>query len=350
MHGGAYDYLAKPYGAERLISSVRRALDKRRLVLDNRKLLEAARRAEASDSLIGETPEIERLRATVRQVAEANVDVLLEGETGTGKELMARLLHRSSRRRAQVFVPIAFAAMPDQMVEGELFGHEAGALNGLQRRRVGRIESAHRGTLFLDEIESMPLATQGKILRVLEEREVTPVGGKTRSVDLRVIAAAKSDLKAMVESGEFRSDLYYRLDVVRIRIPPLRERRADITLLFGHFLAEASQRFQRERPPLTNSVRLHLLHHEWPGNIRELRHFAERVVLGVDEIAPAHGAEQLGSLPDRLNAFEEQLIREALASHNGDVQATIAALAIPRKTFYDKLHRHGIDIRQYRSR
>lgn len=350
MHGGAYDYLAKPYGADRLITSVRRALDKRRLVLDNRKLLDAARRAEASDSLIGDTPEIERLRATVRQVAEANVDVLLEGETGTGKELVARLLHRFSQRRAQSFVPIDFAAMPNEMVDGELFGHEAGALSGLHRRRVGRIESADRGTLFLDEIESMPLATQGKMLRVLEEREVTPVGGRTRSVDLRVVAAAKHDLKALVASNNFRRDLYYRLDVVRIRIPPLRERRADITLLFGRFLAEAVQRFGRERPALTNSVRLHLLHHEWPGNVRELRHFAERVALGADDMVTAKTTENLGSLPDRLNALEEQMIREALTIHSGDVQETIAALAIPRKTFYDKLHKHGIDIRSYRSR
>ncbi len=197
----------------------------------------------------------------------------------------------------------------------------------------------------------MPPATQGKLLRVLEEREVTPIGGnETRSIDLRVIAAAKDDLKTMVESGALRSDLYYRLDVVRIRIPPLRERRGDVPLLFGHFLAEAAARFRREQPPLTNNVRLHLLHHDWPGNVRELNHFAERVVLGVDELHSLEASEPFGSLPDRVNAFEEQVIREALTSHNGDVRATIEALAIPRKTFYDKLQKHRIDIRQYRAR
>ncbi len=350
MHEGAYDYLAKPFGPDRLISSVRRALDKRRLVLDNRRLIEAATRAEADGALIGETATIERLRSTIRQVAGANIDVLIEGETGTGKEVVARLLHRSSRRRSQPFVPVAFAAMPDQMVESELFGHEAGAFNGAIRRRVGRIEVSHRGTLFLDEIESMPQATQGKLLRVLEEREVTPLGGNdVRSVDLRIVAAAKGDLRELVDRGEFRSDLFYRLDVVRIRIAPLRERRADIPLLFGHFLTEAAERFKRDRPKLTDSVRLHLLNHDWPGNVRELSHFAERVALGVADLGAAETVEQFGSLPRRMDAFEEQLLRESLDIHGGEVREAAAALGIPRKTLYDKINKYGIDLKQHRS-
>jgi two-component system C4-dicarboxylate transport response regulator DctD len=348
MHEGAYDYLAKPYGAEHLVGSVRRALEKRRLVLDNRRLIAAAARADADGALIGETPAMERLRSTIRHMADAEVDVLLEGETGVGKELVARLLHRSSRRRSRPFVTVDFAALPEVMIESELFGHEAGAFVGAVRRRVGRIEAADRGTLFFDEIESMPLAMQGKLLRVLEEREITPLGAnEVRVVDARIVAAAKGDLQELTERGMFRGDLFHRLNVVRLRIPPLRERRADIPLLFGHFLAEAAARFRVEQPPLTDAVRHRLLEYDWPGNVRELSHFAQRVVLDVNE-RDTPAAATFGSLHQRVDDFEAQLIRDALVSHCGDVRATIQALLIPRKTFYDKLQRYSIDIKQYR--
>jgi two-component system C4-dicarboxylate transport response regulator DctD len=348
VHEGAYDYLAKPYGADRLIGSARRALDRRRLVLDNRRLLAAAARSDVT-ALIGETPVMERLRATIQQVGETDVDVLVEGETGVGKEFVARLLHRASRRRSHPFVALDFAALPDSMIEAELFGHEAGVFGGGPRRRVGRIESADRGTLFLDELESMPANVQGKLLRVLEEREVTPVGGNDlHTVDVRVVAAAKCDLGALVEQGLFRKELFYRLNVVRIRIPPLRERREDIPLLFGRFLANAAARFGREQPALTEAVRLHLLTHDWAGNVRELSHFAERVALGVADLETPADAQEFGSLPERIDAFEAHLIRDALVRCEGDARAAVDALGIPRKTFYDKLQKHGIDIKQYR--
>jgi two-component system C4-dicarboxylate transport response regulator DctD len=349
MHEGAYDYLAKPYGADRLIGSTRRALDKRRLVLDNRRLLAVAARSDVNGSLIGETVVMARLRSTIQQIGETDVDVLVEGETGVGKELVARLIHRASRRRSHPFVALDFAALPESMTESELFGHEAGAFNGAVRRRVGRIESADRGTLFLDELESMPATMQGKLLRVLEEREVVPVGGnEQRCVDVRVVAAAKGDLGGLVDQGVFRNDLFYRLNVVRIRIPPLRERREDIPLLFGRFLANASARFGREQPTLTEGVRLHLLSHDWPGNVRELSHFAERVALGVADLDVVGTGQDFGSLPDRIDAFEAHLIRDALARCDGDAKATVETLGIPRKTFYDKLQKHRIDIKQYR--
>ena len=349
MREGAYDFVAKPYPSERLVSSVRRALEKRRLVLDNRRLMAASGQVDADQALIGETAVMQRLRATLRQIAEAGVDVLLEGETGVGKELAAQALHRWSRRRPHPFVAVNCAALPEAMVESELFGHETGAFSGAMRRR-GHVESADRGTLFLDEIESMAPAVQGRMLRVLEEREVTPLGSSAaRPVDLRVVAASKGDLAALSATGAFRADLYYRLNVVRLSIPPLRERRDDVPLLFGHFLVEAAARFRREPPALTDAVRRRLMEHDWPGNVRELSHFAERVVLGIEEPAAAAPAGGL-SLAQRVDAFEAQLLREALEGFGGDVQAALGALDLPRRTFYEKLRRHGIEIARYRER
>lgn len=349
MREGAYDFVAKPFPAERLVASVRRALEKRRLVLDNRRLMAASGRIEADQALIGETPAMQRLRATLRQIAEAGVDVLLEGETGVGKELAAQALHRWSRRRPHPFVAVNCAALPETMVESELFGHETGAFSGAMRRR-GHVESADRGTLFLDEIESMPLAVQGRLLRVLEEREITPLGSSTaRPVDLRVVAASKADLADLAANGAFRADLYYRLNVVRLSIPPLRERRDDIPLLFGHFLAQAAAKFRREPPALTDPVRRRLIEHDWPGNVRELSHYAERVTLGIEEPLPAPSTHGGPGLAKRVEAFEAQLLREALEGHGGDVQAALRLLDLPRRTFYEKLRRHGIDIARYRS-
>jgi two-component system C4-dicarboxylate transport response regulator DctD len=352
MHSGAYDFIAKPYPAERLVQSVARAVEKRQLVLANRRLQALAAGAEPSSPLIGVSPAMERLRKTIRQIAEAEVDVLIDGETGVGKEVVARALHAGSGRRRETFVAVNCAALPEGMVESELFGHEMGAFNGAMRKRIGRIEAADRGTLFLDEIESMPLAVQAKLLRVLEEREVAPLGtNEVRSVNLRVLAASKRDLAQAVQAGAFRADLYYRLNAVRICVPPLRERREDVPLLFGHFLRQAAQRFRRETPHLTTPVRRRLLEDDFPGNVRELAHLAERVVLGLEELDAAGPAASCGgvSLHDRVDAFERHLIEETLAEVNGDVRGALEALKIPRKTFYDKLRRHGIRIDDYRS-
>jgi two-component system C4-dicarboxylate transport response regulator DctD len=348
MRDGAYDFLAKPYPAERLVDSVRRAVEKRRLVIENRRL--KAQLEEADDlAFLGDTPEMERLRGTVRDVADADVDVLVLGETGSGKEVVAEALHRWSRRRAKPLVALNCGALPESVIESELFGHEAGAFTGAQKRRIGRIEHADGGTLFLDEVESMPAALQVKLLRVLEERAVEPLGtNERRSLDLRVVAATKTDLAAASQEGRFRADLYYRLNVVTLRIPPLRERRADIPLLFAHFLARAAERFRRDPPPLSEAVRRHLLDHDWPGNVRELAHFADRAALGLAGIDAPAPPETPASLPERVERYEASLLREALAAHKGDVRATTEALGLPRKTFYDKLTRHGIDPNSYR--
>lgn len=221
LQDGVYDFVAKPYPPDRLVSSVRRAMEKRRLVLENRALRAMASQAQSDWPLIGQTPVMERLRATLRQLAGADVDVLIEGETGVGKELAARALHAWGRRRDREFVAVDCAALPAGTLDSELFGHELGAFNGAVRQRVGRIQQADRGTLFLDEIETLAPEAQGKFLRVLEEREVTPIGSnRAHTLDLRVVAAAKGDLGEAVTAGVFRQDLFHRLDVVRIRIPP----------------------------------------------------------------------------------------------------------------------------------
>lgn len=351
IQDGVYDFIAKPFPAERLIQCVRRAAEKRGLVLENRRLREAARQAEDDFPLIGQTPVMDRLRQTLRQIADTDVDVLVTGETGSGKEVVARLLHGWSRRAKGHFVALNCGALPEQVIESELFGHEPGAFTGAQKKRIGRIEHSSGGTLFLDELESMPLSTQIQMLRVLELREVTPLGtNEVRPVDIRIVAAAKVDLADPAQRKAFREDLYYRLNVVSLAIPPLRERRDDIPLLFSYFAERAARRFQREVPALSAEILRHLREHDWPGNVRELSHFAERAVLGLMPAAatPApSGADAGGTLPERLERLEAEIIRDTLSAHGGDVQETIAALGIPRKTFYDKLQRHGIVRREF---
>ena len=348
IRDGAYDFLPKPFPTDRLVQGVMHAGEKRRLVLENRALRDAAEEARDGGLLIGQTPAMERLRETIRQIANTDVDVLMTGETGSGKEVVATLLHRWSQRAKGHFVALNCGALPEQVIESELFGHEPGAFTGAQKKRVGRIEHSSGGTLFLDEIESMAPSTQVQMLRVLEMREVTPLGtNEVRPVDLRVVAATKVDLADPRSRGDFREDLYYRLNVVTLSIPPLRERRDDIPLLFSTFAARAASRFRRDVPVMTDAVRRHLVEHDWPGNVRELTHFAERTVLGflpegtspnVPDVSDAGG----GTLPQRMDRIEAEIIRTALREAEGDVQRTIDALGIPRKTFYDKLQRYGI--------
>lgn len=353
IRDGAYDFIAKPFAADHLVQCVRRAAEKRALVMENRRLRSAARNAEGDLPLIGQSQVMIRLRDTLRQIADTDVDVLVTGETGSGKEVVATLLHGWSRRARGHFVALNCGALPEQVIESELFGHEPGAFTGAQKKRVGRIEHSSGGTLFLDEIESMPLESQIRMLRVLEMREVTPLGtNEVRPVDLRVVAAAKVDLGDPAQRGAFREDLYYRLNVISVTIPPLRERREDVPLLFGYFAERAAQRFNRAVPVLSPAVSRHLRDHHWPGNVRELSHFAERVVLGLaSEGSPQSSAHTPGaadgSLPERIDRFESEIIRETLQAHGGDVQGTLTALGIPRKTFYDKLRRHGIVRAQY---
>ncbi|GAA5628912.1 C4-dicarboxylate transport transcriptional regulatory protein DctD [Brucella sp. NBRC 12953] len=336
---GAFDFIAKPFAADHMISSVRRALEMRRLVLENRRLRKAAAEAEQDFPLFGETPVMVRLRETIRQLASVDVDVLIEGETGTGKELVARLLHRWSSRHARGFVAIDCAALPDAIADDVLFG------NRIQR---GRIADADRGTLFLDEIDSMSSSLQGKLLRVVEERELPSTMGEPRAVNLRIIAAAKGDLEDAVKAGRFRSDLLYRLETVRLRVPPLRERRKDIGLLFSYFLDEAAAQFGQPRPTIDAAVETRLNSDDWPGNVRELRNFAKQVVLGLGS-SPAKEANQL-PLAEQMDQFEAKVLRETLERLNGDVGEAANILKLPRRSLYARLQKLGIDASSFRKK
>jgi len=341
MKRGAYDFLAKPFAPERLIDSLRRALDKRSLVLDNRRLAALAVENDRSIPLSGDSRAVQDLRAAIGRLGDAGVDVLIEGETGAGKEAVARAIHNAGRRRLKPFVVVSCAALPDNGLESLLMGHTAGAFPGALHRRPGQIEQSHQGTLFLDEIDLAPRAAQLLLLRVLEEREVLPLGAmEPHALDLRILASTKNDPAEAVAGGALREDLYYRLNVVRLRTPPLRERRDDIPMLFARFLARAADRLGRELPTIDDAIRRRLLEHDWPGNLRELANFASEVAVGLPTPAPP-ASEDLG-LAQQVQAYEAQLIREALTRFHGDIRRVVAALQIPRKTLYDKMSRHGI--------
>ena len=349
MRDGAYDFVAKPFAFDRLHDSLKRAMEKRALVLDNRRLAALSSEAGVELPLLGESRAIRSLRATIAQIADARMDVLIEGDTGVGKEAVARALHNGGRRRPHPFVAVNCGALPDGMVESELFGHELGAFAGALRRRVGYVERAHNGSLFLDEVESMPLTVQVKMLRVLEEREVHPIGAnEPRVLDLRVLASAKSDPARAVEEGRLREDLFYRLNVVRLRVPPLKERREDIPLLFAHLLARAPTAPGAHTPPVTDAVRSRLLEADWPGNIRELAHFAQRFALGLEQVDAAQAELDL-SLIERVARFEAQVLTDTLSDTAGDMVEVQRRLKIPRKTLYDKLARHGLKASSFRT-
>jgi two-component system NtrC family response regulator/two-component system response regulator HydG len=280
MRLGAEDYLGKPIDVEELEMLVRRALDKKRLIDETRMLRERLDYKYNMDNLVGGSPEMLAAFKTIRQVAPSSSSVLLLGESGTGKELFAQALHQSSGRRSKPFVKVACAALPESLLESELFGHEKGSFTGATYSRPGRFEIADGGTLFLDEIGDISLAVQVKLLRFLEEREFERVGGnKTYRVDVRIVAATHRDLKKKLEDGSFREDLYYRLNVIEVRIPSLRERSEDIPLLAQHFLKKYAAANGKEIVGFSDAALALLLHHSWPGNVRELENAVERAVV-----------------------------------------------------------------------
>ncbi len=343
MRSGAYDFIEKPFGAERLLDAVRRAQDKRSLVLENRRLKTAWALHPDTPQLIGRSPAIERLKITLRNIAPTPVDILINGDTGTGKEVVARLIHAASARKGN-FVAINCGALPESVFESEMFGHEAGAFTGAQKRRIGKLEYANGGTLFLDEIESMPMALQVKLLRVLQERRLERLGGNdTIAVNFRIVAASKADLLALSEQGQFRADLYYRIGVATVDLPRLQDRSDDIPLLLAHFVQDAAQRYGREAPQWTAAQMAQWQAARWPGNVRELRNFAERLVLGL--VAPVTEAMDIvsaGSLPQLVDAFERERINQTLDAAGGNVAQAADQLGIPRKTMYDKLKKYQL--------
>lgn len=357
MRIGAYDFIEKPYSSERLVKTVQRALEKRGLTLENRSLrTELEAHSAPGPRIIGKTPGIGQLRSTIAQLADTGADVLVVGETGTGKELVARSLHEHSRRRSKNFVAINCGAVPESMIEDELFGHESGAFTGAEGQRIGKFEHANGGTLFLDEIETMPLRIQVRLLRVLQERVLERLGSNVLiPLDVRVVAASKVDLREAAALGEFREDLYYRLNVVTLEIPPLRCRRDDISLLFHHFFLVAGHRYQREVPMPESTQMNALMTYDWPGNVRELRNLAERYVLlgsqfdwAIERMLSGQEISSANSLSEQVECFERGLIEQALAANRGSIKGTMVSLALPRKTLYDKMRKYALDKTDYK--
>jgi two-component system, NtrC family, C4-dicarboxylate transport response regulator DctD len=345
MRDGAYDFIEKPFASERLIEAVRRALERRKLVLENQALRRELAGAGQS-RIIGRSPAIEQVRALIANVAPTDASVLINGDTGAGKELIARSLHELSPRRDKPFIAVNCGALPEQMFESEMFGYEAGAFTGAQKKRVGRLEAASGGTLFLDEIESMPLSLQVKLLRVLQDGVLERLGSNQPvRANLRVVAAAKGDMKELVADGTFRRDLLYRLNVVTISLPPLNERREDIVPLFEHFLLDAAVRYERPAPLITDRQRAELMQRDWPGNVRELRNAADRMVLGILDNAAAALDTSTQPLKERTEQFERAVIAQTLEQCGGAVAVAADRLQLGKATLYEKIKRYGIAVK-----
>jgi two-component system response regulator HydG len=360
MKEGAYDFITKPLKRHALLKVVRQALDKQALLAENRAL--KARLAEFSSggrrAMIGQSPAFRAMMDTLRQAAPSTATVLLLGESGTGKELAARALHEGSHRAAGPFVPVNCAALPETILESELFGYERGAFTGAIARKEGRFERATGGTLFLDEVGEMSPQVQVKLLRVLQEGEIERLGGTGPiRVDVRIVAATNKDLRKLIQEGRFREDLYYRLNVVQLTLPPLRERREDIPLLADHFLRSCAQKNQRAVHGFGKSALARIEAYAWPGNVRELENAVERAVvlarqpvLELEDLPDSVRGGPLGSerhlvipIGTPMEEIELRVIRETLRHTKGDKTLAAKLLGIAARTIYRKLDRTEAD-------
>lgn len=365
MQHGAYTYLTKPLDIGELRSAVEKAAARLRLIRRNAELRRSLEERFGFEGVIGNSPQMHRIIEILKNVAPTDTTVLIQGENGTGKELVAKALHHNSPRKSKPFVPLNISALPDSTLESELFGHEQGAFTGASGRRVGKFEYANGGTLFLDEVGEMPMDTQVKLLRVLEDRRITRLGANDEmEINVRLVAATNANLKKMVEDGTFREDLYYRLNVVSLQLPPLRDRPADIPLLMEHFLKEMTKKTGREVSGFSRTARRALLSYHWPGNIRQLRNSIESMVvmdidglLDVDdlpaEIAPLvenedtlaevegiSGADSLIGRP--MDEVEKYYIQRALELTDGNREETSRLLGIGERTLYRKINGYGL--------
>lgn len=355
MHQGAYDFIEKPFEEDTLIDVLRRALEMRRLETDMREARTDMAAARGMDArLVGMHPRMRDLKRRIADVGPTSASVLLWGATGTGKEVAARCLHDLSPRAGKPFLVVDCASIPLSLAESELFGYVQGAFTGADKDRMGKLEAANGGTLFLDEINSLPLEIQGKLLRALQEKAITPVGSHTpRPVDFRVISSTNEDLRRSIDERRFREDLYYRLATIELRLPPLRDHKEDIPLLFSLFLEHAAAIYGREIPRPDNADIARLMAYSWPGNVRELRNMADRFVLAgsavLNALAPANASPEAApagprgsSLTDHVSDFERQLIVESIRRNKGDIRAVLEELGLPRRTLNEKMAKLGI--------
>jgi len=357
---GAYDFIEKPPHADKIILTVRNALELSRLAEEN---LQLRRRTKPPEDIVGQSTLIQQLREQVRVVAPTNAWVLITGENGTGKELVARAIHRFSKRAMKPFVEVNCAAIPEELIESELFGHEKGAFTGATGKRRGKFDQAHEGTLFLDEIADMSLKTQAKVLRILQEQRFERVGGsRPIQVDVRVVAATNKNLEELISQGLFREDLYYRINVIPIHVPPLRERSEDIPLLIDYFLQEIAKENNCPAKIMTPEAVAVLRRQPWPGNVRELKNVVQRLailtpgrVIDLTHLpdsgpnlraAPATDQSlfQIASLKEARANFEREFLRRKLAENQGNVSLTAEAIGLERSHLYKKIRTYGLEV------
>lgn len=366
---GAADYLSKPVNLEELVTQARRLLETRRLRGEHRLLQRRIDRDYAFGDMIGVSPGMCEVFESIRRLAGSDVDVLISGETGTGKELVARSLHRQSKSRSGRFVPVDCGAIPESLMESELFGHERGAFTGANQKSIGLMEFANRGTFFLDEVNALPMSMQSKLLRSLEERRFRRIGATTETdVDIRVIAAANEDLATLVEDGRFRKDLYYRLYVGIVEIPPLRDRGGDIPLLVEHFLEHHQGASDRRVTGISPDALDVLQAYSWPGNVRQLRNVVRRaLVMASDPVLVPEDLPQeiVSAVDDRAmkgigaffdlraasqDSFEREYLVKMLRKCDGDVSEASSRAKVPRGTLYRLMKKHDLNAEVFRSR
>jgi len=359
---GAYDFIEKPLSLEKVLVTVKNGLDVGRLKAENDTLRTVAFKGH---DMVGKTPAIVQLKEQIRRVATTNASVLITGENGTGKELVARAIHHWSPRKENPFVEINCAAIPEELIESELFGHEKGAFTGAVAQKKGKFDLANGGTIFLDEIGDMSLKTQAKVLRILQERKFERVGGtRTIEVDVRIVAATNKDLPGEIRAGNFREDLFYRLNVIPFTVPPLRERRDDIPLLVEHFLAIFAQREGQERKQMLPETVEILKGYDWPGNVRELRNIVERLVIMTpgrvitpDQVPDYIGGHErqrhhpgspleINSLREAREEFEREFILQKLEEHGWNISRTAEAIELERSNLYRKMKSYGIEAKK----
>lgn len=355
---GAFDYLAKPLEKDVIVLTVKKAAERARLLKENIRLQDELFGKFKMDGIIGGSKKMREVIEIAKKVSPTTATVLIQGESGTGKELIARAIHYNSSRKTAPFVAVNCAAIPDNLIESELFGYEPGAFTGAAHRKIGLFESANGGTLFLDEIGDLPLLTQTKILRVLQDKEIRRLGGKDSiKIDVRIIAATNKDIEKEVAQGRFREDLYYRLKVVTIELPPLRERKEDIDSFAGFFIERYNKEFGKRIKGMNETAKKALIDYHWPGNIRQLEFVIERAVLMSDtdiisvndiksELRLPHGKSILDiEIPDTGISFEElekELIRQALLKSNNVAAKAARLLGMSYKTFWYRLEKFGI--------